>query len=200
MPFKLLLADHHEIIRIGLRAILRDEEFQIVAEAANGKEALKLVARQQPDIVVLAVRMPDGDGLECLTRIKLKNRELPVVMFSGNENPTYKARALALGASGYLSKSAGVSEIVEALKSAAIGESIWSKEELRRVTRALRATHGPTEIAIPLTKREQEVLKQLAFGLTNKEIGQALGIGYETAKEHVQHILRKLGVSHRTQA
>src|SRR4051812_28731860 len=111
MPVKLLVADHHEVLRIGLTAILKDEEFRIVGEAANGKEALKLVARQQPDIVVLAVHMPEGDGLECLARIKLKNRELPVVMFSGDENPTYRARAWALGASGYLTKSAGATEI-----------------------------------------------------------------------------------------
>jgi DNA-binding NarL/FixJ family response regulator len=200
MPFKVLIADPHEVIRVGLRAILKNEEFQIVGEAATGKEALKLVARQQPDLVVLAVRMQDGDGLECLARIKLENLEIPVVMFSDKENPTYSARALALGASGFLSTRAAASDIVEALKSAAIGESIWSKDALRRISGALAPMPRATEFDIPLTKREQEVLKQLALGLTNKEIGKALGISYETVKEHVQHILRKLDVSDRTQA
>jgi len=200
MPFKLLIADHHEVIRFGLREILKGDDFHIIGEADNGKEALKLVVKERPDIVVLSVRIPNGGGLECLARIKLAAPALPVVMFSGEENPTYMARALALGASGYLSKSAGASEIVEALKAVAKGESIWSKEELRRVSGALSPMQGAKEIAIPLTKREQEVLKQLALGLTNKEIGKALGISYETVKEHVQHILKKLGVSDRTQA
>jgi DNA-binding NarL/FixJ family response regulator len=142
--------------------------------------------------------MPDGDGLECLARIKLENRDLPVVMFSEHENLTYRARALALEASGYLSKRAPASEIAEALKSAAIGGSMWSKEELRRVSGALRPMHRTTKCDIPLTKREQEVSNWL--GLTNKEIGKALGISYETVKEHVPHILWKLGVSYPTQA
>jgi DNA-binding NarL/FixJ family response regulator len=91
-------------------------------------------------------------------------------------------------------------EFVEGIRQAAAGETIWSREELRRVTGALAAPRSNNESEVPLTKRENEVLKQLAFGLTNKEIAQSLGISYETVKEHVQHILRKIGVSDRTQA
>ena len=91
-------------------------------------------------------------------------------------------------------------ELIDAIQAAASGEAIWSRDELRRVTGALAAPRNGSNVEVPLTKRESEVLKQLAFGLTNKEIAQSLGISYETVKEHVQHILRKIGVSDRTQA
>jgi DNA-binding NarL/FixJ family response regulator len=125
---------------------------------------------------------------------------LPVLMFSAYDNPTYIARAVALGASGYLSKSSSRDEILTAIRAVARGDSIWTREELRRVTGSLVAPRSGPESEVTLTKREGEVLKQLAFGLTNKEIAQTLGISYETVKEHVQHILRKIGVSDRTQA
>ncbi len=91
-------------------------------------------------------------------------------------------------------------ELVQAIRSAAEGESAWTRDELRRVTGALATPRLATDVEVPLTQRESEVLRQLALGLTNKEIAQALHISYETVKEHVQHILRKIGVSDRTQA
>src|SRR5262245_18240277 len=125
MAVRLLLADDHEVVRIGLRTLLEAHGFQIVGEAANGKDVLQLISPQQPDLVVLDIRMPDGGGLECLTRIKLDNPKLPVVILIGNTNPTYMVRALALGAAGYLSNSATSKDLVVALKVAAKGESVW---------------------------------------------------------------------------
>ena len=200
MPIDLLIADDHEVVRVGLRTLLQGTEIRIVAEAEGGNAALKLALKHRPDLVLLDVRMPEGDGLSCLARIKLEMPATPVVMFSGFDNPTYVARAVALGAAGYLSKSASRTEIIDAIRAAASGDTIWSRDELRRVTGALAAPRSGAEVDVPLTKRESEVLKQLAFGLTNKEIAQSLGISYETVKEHVQHILRKIGVSDRTQA
>lgn len=200
MAISMLIADDHEVVRAGLKSLLQDTEVRIVAEAEDGNTALKLALKHKPDLVLLDVRMPECDGLNCLARIKLDMPNLPVVMFSSYDNPTYVARAVALGASGYISKSASRNEIVEAIQTAASGETIWTRDELRRVTGALATPRVGVEVEVPLTKRENEVLKQLAFGLTNKEIAQALGISYETVKEHVQHILRKIGVSDRTQA
>jgi DNA-binding NarL/FixJ family response regulator len=105
-----------------------------------------------------------------------------------------------LGAQGYLLKGASREELLTALRAAAAGENIWTREELRRVTGALAAPRAVGDVDVPLTQRESEVLRQLAHGLTNKEIAQSLTISYETVKEHVQHILRKIGVSDRTQA
>jgi DNA-binding NarL/FixJ family response regulator len=200
MAIDIVIADDHEVVRTGLRAMLEGTDIRIVAEAVNGNAAYKLAVKHRPDVILLDVRMADGDGLNCLARIKLEQPELPVVMFSAFDNPTYVARAVALGAAGYVSKAASRSEIISAIQSAAGGESIWSRDELRRVTGALAAPRSGAEIDVSLTKREGEVLKQLALGLTNKEIAQSLGISYETVKEHVQHILRKIGVSDRTQA
>jgi DNA-binding NarL/FixJ family response regulator len=200
MPVDVLIADDHEVVRAGLKSLLEGTDIRIMAEATSGNAALKLAVKHRPDLVLLDVRMPDGDGLNCLARIKVDLPKLPVMMFSSFDNPTYVARAVALGAAGYLSKSASRKEIIDAIHVAASGDTIWSREELRRVSGALAAPRSSADGDIPLTKRESEVLKQLAFGLTNKEIAQSLGISYETVKEHVQHILRKIGVSDRTQA
>jgi DNA-binding NarL/FixJ family response regulator len=200
MSVDLLVADDHEVIRVGLKSMFQETDIRVVAEAAGGEAALKLAIKHRPNVILLDVRMPDVDGLNCLARVKLELPDTPVVMFSGFENPTYIARAVALGAAGYILKSAGRDEIIDAIRLAARGEAIWSRDELRRVTGALAGPRAASDVDVPLTKRESEVLKQLAFGLTNKEIAQSLGISYETVKEHVQHILRKIGVTDRTQA
>lgn len=200
MSIKLLIADDHEVVRAGLKTLIEGTEIEVVAEATTSAAAQKAVVKYKPDLVLLDVRMPDGDGLNCLARIKLDHPQTPVVMFSSLDNPTYIARAVALGASGYLSKAANRNDIISAIQTAAAGDNIWSREELRRVTGALAPLRNGDGGDVALTKRESEVLKQLALGLTNKEIAQSLGISYETVKEHVQHILRKIGVSDRTQA
>lgn len=200
MSTRLLIADDHEVVRCGLRSLLQGTGIDVVAEAATGKEAVRQALELELDVVLLDIRMPEGDGLNALGRIKLERPELPVLMLSTYDNPTYIARAVALGASGYLLKNSGSDKIVSAIKSVAAGENIWTRDELRRVTGALATPRLASDVEVPLTQRESEVLRQLALGLTNKEIAQALTISYETVKEHVQHILRKIGVSDRTQA
>jgi DNA-binding NarL/FixJ family response regulator len=200
MAVELLIADDHEVVRIGLPSIFEGTAIRVVAAAADGKEALALALLHRPQVALLDVRMPEMDGLECLSHLRLELPKTSVLMFSAYDNPTYTARSVALGAAGYLLKSASREQIVEAVLAVAQGEKLWSREELKRVSGALSDPRGAGESDIPLTKRESEVLKQLAFGLTNKEIAQALGISYETVKEHVQHVLKKLGVADRTQA
>ncbi len=200
MSLKLLIADDHEVVRAGIKQMVAETDIQIIAEAATGDVAWKLTLDHQPDVVLLDVRMPGGDGLACLSRIKLDRPDVPVLMFSEHENPTYVARALALGAAGYLAKSSTRDDLVDAVHRAARGENVWKGDEMRRVSNSLAISRTAAESEIPLTQRECEVLRQLALGLSNKEIAQALSISYETVKEHVQHILRKLGVADRTQA
>jgi len=200
MTIKLLIADDHEVVRCGLAALIAGTDIEIVAEAASGEEAVQLTLEHKPDLVLLDVRMPSGDGLTALGRIKLDIPEQPILMLSTYDNPTYVARAVALGAAGYLLKGASRETLVETIRIAATGESAWTREELRRVTGALATPRLNADVEVPLTKRESEVLHRLALGLTNKEIALALHISYETVKEHVQHILRKVGVSDRTQA
>ena len=200
MSIKLLIADEHEVVRVGLKSLLAGSDIKIAAEASSGDAAVKLALKHKPDVVLLDIRMPDGDGLTALGRIKLDLPEMPVVIFSGFDNPTYVARAVALGASGYVLKGTAKEKLLDAIRKAAKGENSWTREELRRVTGALATPRLASDIEVPLTQRESEVLRQLSLGLTNKEIAQSLKISYETVKEHVQHVLRKIGVTDRTQA
>lgn len=196
----LLIADDHQVVRLGLKNLLEGSGITVVAEATHGEEVLSKVASHKPNVVLLDVRMPGGDGLHILGRLKLDHPELPVLIFSTYDNPTYVARAVALGASAYVLKTDNRQRLIECIEMAVRGESVWSREELRRVTGALATPRVVSDVEVPLTQRESEVLRQLANGLTNKEIANALSISYETVKEHVQHILRKIGVSDRTQA
>jgi DNA-binding NarL/FixJ family response regulator len=200
MTIKVLAVDDHEVILMGLKTAFEGTDIEIAATASSSAEALKKVAQKRPDVVLMDIRMEGGDGLNSLGRIKLDFADLPIVMFSAYDNPTYVARAVALGASGYVLKSAPRERLLEAIRAAANGDPAWTREELRRVTGALAAPRLGGEIEVPLTQRESEVLRQMAHGLTNKEIAKMLGISYETVKEHVQHILRKVGVTDRTQA
>ena len=197
---RLLIADDHEVLRSGVKAMLAGTEIKVVAEVATGQAAVKYALEHEVDVVLLDVRMPDGDGLTALGRIKLDKPDLPILMFSAYDNPTYVARAVALGASGYLLKDCTRDELVNAIRKAAAGESIFTRDELRRMTGALATPRLAADVEVPLTQREGEVLRQMALGLTNKQIAEALHISYETIKEHVQHILRKIGVTDRTQA
>jgi DNA-binding NarL/FixJ family response regulator len=202
---KILVVDDHPVVRKGITSCLaRNTGFEIVGEAVSGEQAVAMVLDAEPvtepDVVLLDIRMPDGDGLNSLGRLKLERPNLPILMLSTYDNPTYVARAVALGAAGYILKGAPRERLIEAVRKAAAGESAWTRDELRRVTGASATPRLNADVEVPLTQRESEVLRQLALGLTNKEIAQALHISYETVKEHVQHVIGKIGVSDRTQA
>ena len=121
-------------------------------------------------------------------------------MFSAFDNPASVARAIALGASGFLLKGCTRDELISAIRVCASGENVWSREKLRSVSGALRTPRLANNLEISLSEREGEVLRQMTHGLTNKQIAQAMNISYETVKEHVQHVLRKIGLTDRTQA
>lgn len=199
MAIRVLVADDHEVVRSGLKSLVSGTDIKVVAEASTGEEAVRAAAQQQVDVMLLDIRMPDGDGLTALAQLKKNHPDIPVLMLTTYDNPTYVARAVALGASGYVLKGSGRDQLLAAIRQAARGEHAWSREDLRRVSGS-RSPQLATDLEAPLTPRETEVLSQLAHGLTNKEIAQALGISTETVKEHVQNILKKIGVTDRTQA
>lgn len=200
MSIRLLVADDHDVVRTGIVSLLSESDIEIVALASTGGEAVELTQKLTPDLVLLDVRMPGGDGLTALGRIKLDFPHLPILMLSNYDNPTYVARAVALGASGYLLKGMPKAELINSIQRVHKGESLWTRDELRRVTGALAAPRLGVESEVPLTQREAEVLKLITTGQTNRQIAEAMGISYETVKEHVQNMLRKIGVSDRTQA
>ena len=197
---RLLIADDQEIVRLGLKSLLAGTEVTIIAEVTDGPAAVKYALENEVDAVLLDVRMPDGDGLTALARIKLDKPDLPVVMFSAFDNPMYSARAVALGASGYLLKSCTRDELLKSLHTAMAGETTWTRNDLRRMSGALATPRLAADVEVALTQRESEVLRQMTYGLTNEGIAEAMQIGYETVKEHVQHVIRKIGVVDRTQA
>jgi len=197
---RLLVADDQEMVRLGVRDLLTGTEIKVVAEVATGQAAIKHALETEVDVVLLDVRMPDGDGLTALGRIKLDKPALPVLLFSAFDNPASVARAIALGASGFLLKSCTRDELLSTIRAAAKGENVWSREKLRSVSGALRTPRLANNLEVSLSEREGEVLRQMSRGLTNKQIAQTMSISYETVKEHVQHVLRKIGLTDRTQA
>lgn len=200
MTIRLLIADDHEVVRTGLVSLVADTEIEVVARATTGEEAVTLAIEHKPDVILLDIRMPDGNGLSVIERLQRELPRVPVVILTTYDNPTYIARAVALGAKGYLLKGSSREELLQTVRTVAAGQDAWSQEDLRRVMGAMVTPRVRADLDVPLTEREAQVLRQVACGLTNKEIAKSLHISVETVKEHVQHILRKIGVSDRTQA
>ena len=200
MSIRLVVVDDHEVVRTGLVSLLADSNIEIVGAAASGKEAIELAVSLKPDVVLLDIRMPDMDGLDALDGIRKALPETKVVMLSTYDNPTYVARAVALGASDYVLKGASRQDIIATITAAAEGRSPLHAGELLKVAGTMNRTVEPASSSVPLTTRETQVLRHVALGLSNKEIGRSLTISIETVKEHVQNILRKIDVADRTQA
>lgn len=200
MSVRLLVADDHEVIRTGLRSLFTGSDIEIVAEAASGSEAIKQAQKVKPDVILLDIRMPDGDGLATLDKLRNKVPESRVVMLSTYDNPTYIARAVALGASDYVLKGSTRDDIIATIQAAAAGQSPSRTGELKRIAAAMKVRQVIDDDDVPLTQRETQVLRHVALGLSNKEIARSLEISVETVKEHVQNILRKITVTDRTQA
>jgi len=200
MRVKMVIADDHEVIRIGLATLLEGSDIDIVGQAASAKEAVKVCEHLKPDVLLLDIRMPDEDGLACLEKVRAKVPNTKVVMLSTYDNPTYIARAVALGAADFVLKGSSREALVETIMAAGAGESPSRSGELRRIAAAMKVRAVVDDDEVPLTQRETQVLRHVALGLSNKEIGRSLEISVETVKEHVQNILRKIAVNDRTQA
>ena len=200
MGISLVVADDHEVVRQGLKSLLEGSDISIVGEASDGNEAVKVTKQCNPDVVLLDIRMPEGDGLSALEAIQSSCPETKVVMLSTYDNPTYIARSVAMGASNYVLKGSGREELISAITGAAAGEQPNPGSQMHKVAGTMATRKRANDEEVPLTNRESQVLRHVALGLSNKEIGQSLGISVETVKEHVQNILRKIHVNDRTQA
>lgn len=201
MSIKVVFADDHEVVRQGIESLMAGSEIEVIGIAGTGADAYRLATTRNPDVVVLDVRMQDEDGLTVLGNIRKKLPDLPVVMISTFDNPTYVARSIALGASDYLLKGSTRDEMVEAISRAARKDPPPDTSVLKQVQTTMEKRKERGEFKeMPLTNRERQVLRHIALGLSNKEIGVSLGISVETVKEHVQNILRKLSAPDRTAA
>ena len=206
MALKVLIADDQEMVRAGFRMILEAEpDVRVVAEAADGAQALTAAAGSRPDVVVMDIRMPVLDGVAATRRLLAELKSPPhvviVTTFDDDEN-LYEA--LRAGASGFLLKNSPPEQLVEAVRAAAAGEGVLSTSVTRRVIRELarRSPGGqpPPAALDELTAREVEVLRLVARGLSNAEIAEELVITPGTAKTHVSRILAKLELRDRVQA
>jgi DNA-binding NarL/FixJ family response regulator len=213
-PTQLAIVDDHDLAREGLRDMLADEpDIEVVGEAANGREALTLCSRLRPDLVLMDVRMPQMDGLVATREIKRKHPKTSILMVTMHENPDYLLEALKAGASGYVLKDAPQHEVIGAVQQVRSGESPLDPKLAARLLRRL-ATEGKKKprttrweprgregfYVETLTPRELEVLGFLKLGRSNRQIAEELVISLGTVKNHVEHIIAKLGVSDRTQA
>ncbi|MGI5189537.1 response regulator [Promicromonospora sp. CA-289599] len=195
---RVLVADDEPLVRSGLRLILDAEpDIEVVGEAGDGAQAVELARALRPDVVCMDVRMPGVDGLRA-TELVLRLPEPPrVLVVTTFEHDGYVLDALTVGASGFLLKRAGADEMVQAVRTVAVGQSLLYPQALRDLIRTRpRATAG----APVLTPREREVLGLVAQGMTNAEIAAALVVGVETVRTHVASVLAKLQARDRTQA
>jgi DNA-binding NarL/FixJ family response regulator len=197
MSIRVLVADDHGVVRQGLTMYLKlDEELEVVGEASNGEEALYMARDLQPDVVLMDVLMPVMDGIEATEKIKAELPEVEVVALTSVLDDGAVTGAVRAGAMGYLLKNTKPRELCRAIKGAAAGQVQLDPEAAARLMREMRAPEKPKA----LTARETEVLGLLARGQANKQIARELFVEEKTVKAHVSSILRKLGVSSRTQA
>ncbi len=200
---RVVLADDHAVVRQGIRRFLEEtEEVEVVAEAGDGKETLRLVQIHRPDVVVLDIRMPEMTGVETTRRIKAQYPEIRVLILTAYDDSPYIYALLQAGADGYVLKTASGDELVQAVRRVHRGGTALSPEIADRVVRQMmtRKPEGAVEQVEPLTTRELEVLRLAARGLTNRAIGHQLDISHRTVQGHLASIYGKLGVNSRTEA
>lgn len=197
-PIRVLLADDHSVVRDGLRAIVEKQpDMEVVAEAGDGRECLRLVEEVAPDVVVMDIAMPQMNGMEATRRITSEHPRVRVVILSMHQDESYVLRSLKAGASGYLLKDSLRSEVVEAIRAVVVGRSFLTRKvkELLQEDYVRRLQQRGLEDSYELlTDREREVLQLVAEGKGNKEMATLLDISVTTVETHRAHILQKLGL------
>lgn len=200
----ILLADDHVLVRQGTRELLeREKDLEVVAEASDGEEAVRLVESKHPDVVVMDIAMPRLNGIEATRQIKLTHPTTAVLVLTAYDDDEYVFALLEAGAAGYLLKDVPVNELVKAVRAVHAGESVLHPSVARKVIdRFARAGAGHTDAghAEQLTDREIEVLRLAAKGMSNREIARELVISVRTAQVHLSNVFNKLGVGSRTEA
>jgi len=199
----ILLVDDHPLLRKGLRQLIElEDELNVIGEASDGQNAVKLAQELEPDIILLDLNMQGMDGLETLKAIRHTNTHSRIIMLTVSDNDEDIVCAITYGADGYLLKDMDPEEILEKIREAALGKMVFSAKLTHVLAGAIRGggTNTKTNLLAKLTSREHEILKQLARGLSNKLIARELDISDGTVKVHVKHILKKLSLNSRVEA
>ena len=202
---RLLLVDDHRMLREGLRRAMLDNGFDIVGEASDGEEGVRLAAATRPDVVLMDVTMPVMDGIEATRRIRLVQPDTQIVILTMHADHDVVTKAIRVGAAGYLVKDCSTDEVAAAVRAAANGQGSLSPEfaasMLREARRPMVSPGSPVAPAEPIiTKREEEVLQQIADGYSTTETAAKLYISVKTVKNHLASIYQKLDTADRTQA
>jgi DNA-binding NarL/FixJ family response regulator len=193
---RVLIADDHPVVRAGLRDMLSTQaDFDVVAEAVNGAEAVTLTIRLQPNVVLMDLRMPEMDGVQAIAQIKAQHQDVQILVLTTYDSDSDILPAVEVGATGYLLKDAPRGELFQAIRAAAQGKPVLNSSITARLMERMRS---PTVEA--LTSREIDVLKLVAKGAHNKQIASQLHITEATVKSHLIRIYGKLGVDDRTAA
>jgi DNA-binding NarL/FixJ family response regulator len=197
MAIRILITDDHHVVRQSLRLLLQsDSEIEVIGEAADGEDAVRLAQQLPPDLVLMDLMLPGLDGVGATTAIRNALPETKVLILTSVPEDHGVLQAVRAGATGYVLKDVEASDLRRAIKAAMAGQVQLSSRAAARLVREMREPEAPKL----LTDRETLILSLLAHGLANKEIARELGIAETTVKSHVRHVLAKLGVSSRTQA
>ncbi len=203
MKIRLLLVDDHQVVRSGLRMLLAEEkDVEIVGEAGTAREALDLVQKVKPGVVLMDIGLPDMSGIEATTEIKRSNPDVAVVALTIHEDEEYFFKMLEAGANGYVPKRAAPDELLTAIRTAAAGEVYLYPTLAKLLVRDYLAQEKNSENGTSLdglTDREQEVLRCLAEGASNEEIAESLVISVKTVARHRENIMAKLGLHSRSE-
>ena len=203
---RIVLVEDHVLVREGTKDILdRQPDFQVIAEAGDGEEAINLVSELCPDMVIMDIELPKINGIEATKIIKASNPEISILVLTAYDNDQYIFALLEAGAAGYLLKDASTSELIQSIRAISAGELVLHPIIARKVINHF-ANHrisryvNERDISDPLTKREMEVLKLASKGMTNKKIAKDLFISTRTVQVHLSNIFGKLEVGSRTEA
>jgi NarL family two-component system response regulator LiaR len=201
---KIIVADDHTVLREGTRKILEEEpDMEVIAEAYDGEEAVRLATELKPDIVLMDIAMPKLDGIDATKQIKHACPDVNVLILSAHDDDQFVFKLLQAGAAGYLLKTVHTQELVSGVRAVHQGESVLHPTIARKVLSRIAMTSGKPSNAImsgELTEREIGLLRLMTRGLTNKEIAGELGLSIRTVQGHVAQIFNKIGVSSRTEA
>lgn len=203
MKKRIVVVDDHEVVRIGLRSLLDQyPQYEVVGEAKNAKEAITLVDTQEPDIVLMDIRLPGKSGIEACEEIKISHPEIKVIMLTSYAEDEMLFSAIKAGASGYVLKQIDSEGLVKSLEAVARGEASLDPAVTQRVFQEVRRAVREEEAASfsDLSQQERMVLKLVSEGKTNREIAQSLYLGEGTVRNYVSSILSKLNVSNRAEA